>query len=365
MIPFLDLRNLNLEHEQNFKQRFASILDTGWYIMGEELTAFEKEFAAYCQTGHCIGVANGLDALFIALKMLGIGKGDEVLVPSNTYIATWLAVNMAGATPVPVEPRLSTYNINPALLEEKITARTKAIMPVHLYGQPCEMEAILKIAQKHNLYVVEDNAQAQGATFNGKVTGSFGIINGTSFYPGKNLGALGDGGAITTGNSELAQKTAAFRNYGSHKKYYNEVRGINSRLDEMQAAFLRIKLAKLNEDNTKRRKVAAMYHHLLKGVGDVVLPDSAEGAVPVYHLYVIRTQKRDALADYLKQHEVGTVVHYPVPPHLQGAYTEMKFKKGDFPIAEEIAETCLSIPMWPGITPQQIETVAEKIKSFF
>ncbi len=364
-VPFLDLKKINGRYQREFSQALDKAITSGWFIMGEELSAFEKEFAAYCQTGHCIGVANGLDALFISLKMLGIGKGDEVIVPSNTYIATWLAVNMTGATPVPVEPRADTYNINPELVEQKITKHTKAIMPVHLYGQACEMEAIMKIAKAHNLYVVEDNAQSQGATWGGKVTGSFGDINGTSFYPGKNLGALGDGGAITTGTKELAERTAAYRNYGSQKKYYNEVQGINSRLDDLQAAFLRIKLRALSADNEKRQAIATRYNELLEGVGDLICPKVATGATHVYHLYVIRTNKRDALAEHLKKHDIGCLVHYPVPPHLQQAYADMNFKKGDFPISETIAETCLSLPLWPDMTDAETEAVAAAVKSFY
>jgi dTDP-4-amino-4,6-dideoxygalactose transaminase len=364
-VPFLDLKNVNARYRKEFSAVLDVIIDKGWFVMGQEVAEFEKEFAAYCQSDYCVGVANGLDALFVSLKMLGIGKGDEVIVPSNTYIASWLAVSMTGATPVPVEPRIETYNINPDLISAKISNRTKAIMPVHLYGQPCEMDAILKIAKDFGVNVVEDNAQAQGATYNGKTTGSFGIINGTSFYPGKNLGALGDGGAITTSDKTLAERAAAYRNYGSEKKYYNKVQGINSRLDEMQAAFLRIKLKHLNEDNTKRRLIADKYTALLKGVGDVILPQVAKGAEAVYHLYVLRTQKRDSLAEYLNSNGIGTIVHYPVPPHLQQAYSDMNFKKGDLPLSEEIAKTCISLPIWPDMSEAQVALVVEQIKAFY
>ncbi len=365
MIPFVDLKSVNLKYETELTDAFSKMLHSGWFITGDELAGFEKEFAAYCQTAHCVGVANGLDALFIALKMLGVGEGDEVIVPANTYIATWLAVNMTGAVPVPVEPDEETYNINPRLIEQKITRRTKAIMPVHLYGQACEMDSIMNIAKAHNLFVVEDNAQAQGATWNGQITGSFGHINGTSFYPGKNLGALGDGGAITTGDAELAAKTAAYRNYGSQKKYYNEVKGINSRLDEMQAAFLRIKLRDLSASNEQRVFIAAQYTAQLEGVGDIILPKVATGATHVYHLYVVRTHRRDALIEHLKKHDIAVVVHYPVPPHLQRAYENMKFKKGDFPVSEAIAETCISLPLWPGMSHAQIDTVCNVIQAFY
>ena len=365
MIQFLDIKAVNARFKDEFFTAFSDVLDKGWYVLGDYVNSFEKEYGAYTGCRHCIGVANGLDALFISLKVLGIGKGDEVILPSNTYIASWLAVTMTGATPVPVEPRIETFNINPESIAEKITANTKAVMPVHLYGQSCEMDAILKITKAQNIYVVEDNAQSQGAKYNGTTTGSFGIMNGTSFYPGKNLGALGDGGAITTNCDELARQASVYRNYGSSKKYYNEVHGINSRLDELQAAFLLIKLKRLEEDNSARRKIADLYHQHLKDVGDIQLPSVANGAEPVYHLYVIRTSERDALAEHLKKQNIGTMVHYPVPPHLQKAYQEMNFKKGDFPIAEKIADTCLSLPMWPGMSQIQIETVTHQIKSFY
>ncbi len=365
MIPFLDLQKINMQYESEFKEAFANVLKSGWFILGKQVDDFERAYARFNSVSDCIGVANGLDALVLCLKALGIGEGDEVIVPSNTYIASWLAVSYVGATPVPVEPRPDTYNIDPSLIEKKISSRTKAIMPVHLYGQAAEMKEIISLAKKHSLFVVEDNAQAQGALCNEVLTGSWGHINGTSFYPGKNLGALGDAGAITTNDPALARKVRSLRNYGSQKKYYNEVKGVNSRLDELQAAFLSVKLKSLAEQNIHRQALAAAYDTSLKGIGDIVLPKTAEGCTAVYHLYVIRTKHRDALQAHLAAAGIGTVIHYPVPPHLQEAYADLKYKKGDFPLAEEIAETCLSLPLYPGMQQHQIEQVAHTINSFF
>lgn len=356
---------MNEEIKAELLPSFENFIDKGWYILGDQVKQFEHDYANYCTTKYAVGLANGLDALIIALKTLNIGVGDEVIVPSNTYIASWLAVSYVGATPVPVEPRFETYNINPDLIEAAITPKTKAIMPVHLYGQCCEMDAIMHIAQKHNLFVVEDNAQSQGATFNGKVTGSFGHINGTSFYPGKNLGAYGDAGAITTNDEQLYKRSNVIRNYGSQKKYYNEIKGINSRLDELQAGFLSIKLKHLTKWSEQRNRIAALYNQQLSGVGDVVTPVLANGATSVYHLYVIRTNKRDALQQYLNENGVGTLIHYPLPPHLQEAYQELGYKKGDFPLAETIADTCISLPMFPGLTDEQVKQVCDTIKQFY
>ena len=365
MIKFLDLQKINSHFEEEFQAAFSSVLQSGWFILGNSVKNFEEEFAAYCSAKYCIGVANGLDALILSLKALGIGSGDEVIVPSNTYIASWLAVSYVGAIPVPVEPAAATYNINPALIEARITQATKAIMPVHLYGQICEMDKISAIAKKNNLYVVEDNAQAQGSMCDGIVAGSWGDVNGTSFYPGKNLGALGDGGAVTTNNEVIAKRIKILRNYGSEKKYFNETKGINSRLDELQAAFLSVKLKALDADNKKRQEAAALYDEHLAGVGDLVLPKTAANCTSVYHLYVIRTNRRDELQEHLTKAGIGTVIHYPMPPHLQKAYRELNFKKGDFPIAEKIADTCISLPMSPLITETEVCFIAESIKSFF
>ena len=356
---------MNEEIKAELLPSFENFIDKGWYVLGDQVKQFEKDYADFCTTKHTVGVANGLDALIIALKTLNIGPSDEVIVPSNTYIASWLAVSYVGATPIPVEPRIDTYNINPNLIEAAITSKTKAIMPVHLYGQCCEMEAIMNIALKHNLFVVEDNAQSQGATYNGQITGSFGHINGTSFYPGKNLGAYGDAGAITTNDEHLYHRANVIRNYGSQKKYYNEIKGINSRLDELQAGFLSIKLKHLNKWSKQRNHIASLYNQMLHGVGDVITPELAKGATSVYHLYVIRTNKRDELQQYLNTHEVGTLIHYPLPPHLQEAYQELGYQKGDFPLAETIADTCLSLPLFPGLTDEQVEQVCNTIKQFY
>lgn len=364
-IPFLSFHAQNALIKDQTLKAVEAVFDSQWYVLGKAVTEFEQAYASFNQVQHSIGVANGLDALHIALKALGLSEGDEVIVPSNTYIATWLAVSFVGATPVPVEPDLHTYNISPANIEKAITARTKAIMPVHLYGQACEMDAIMALAQKYNLFVVEDNAQAQGATYNGKMTGSFGDINGTSFYPGKNLGALGDAGAITTSNADLAKKAQVIRNYGSQKKYYNEVIGINSRLDELQAAVLSVKLPHLMQWTEERIKIAEQYNQQLHGVGDLVLPVVAPNASHVYHLYVVRTEKREQLQQHLTNAGIGSLIHYPVPPHLQQAYTSLNYKKGDFPIAEEIAETCLSLPLWPGMTTEEVTSVCNTIKTFY
>jgi dTDP-4-amino-4,6-dideoxygalactose transaminase len=365
MIPYLDLKYINLTHQEELKNAFNNVLESGWYIMGKNLEQFEQNYAHFNQTKHCVGLANGLDALILSLKALEIGVGDEVIVPSNTYIATWLAVSYVGATPIPVEPKWETSNINTELIEEKINSNTKAILPVNLYGQVAEMDKIMAIANQHKLKVIEDNAQAQGALCNGKLSGSFGHINATSFYPGKNLGALGDAGAITTDSEELANAIKVLRNYGSQKKYYNEVKGVNSRLDELQAALLDVKLKYLQSETQERQRLALIYDEQLKGIENLTLPQNAEGCNSVYHIYQVRTSKRDALQKYLTEQGVGTVIHYPVPPHLQEAYKELNFKQGDFPIAEKIAQETLSIPLYPGMPKEHQEIVIEKIKRVF
>ncbi|AHJ96404.1 DegT/DnrJ/EryC1/StrS family aminotransferase [Hymenobacter swuensis] len=364
-IPFLSFSSQHHPIREEVLAAIARVYDSQWYVLGQSVTDFEAAYAAFNQVENCIGVANGLDALHLSLIALNIGPGDEVIVPSNTYIATWLAVSFVGATPVPVEPNAATYNLDPALIEAAITPRTKAIMPVHLYGQACEMTAIMDIARRHNLVVVEDNAQAQGATADGGVTGSFGNANGTSFYPGKNLGALGDGGAITTNDAEVAQRLRSLRNYGSQKKYYNEVIGYNSRLDELQAAVLSVKLPYLPDWTAQRQQVAARYTELLAGVEGLQLPIVAAGSTHVYHLYVVRTARRDALQQHLTAQGIGTLIHYPVPPHLQQAYAHLQMTAGQYPIAEELAATSLSLPMWPGMTEEHVLVVAEAVRSFF
>ena len=364
-IPFLNFEPMHKLIRSEIMQSFQDVYDANWFVMGKKLEAFEKEYAAFNDTKFSIGVSNGLDALHLALKALNVTKGDEVIVPSNTYIATALAASYVGATPVFVEPDQNTYNINPANIEAAITSKTKVIMPVHLYGQACDMDAIMTIAKKHNLFVVEDNAQAHGATFNGKITGSFGNANGTSFYPGKNLGALGDAGAVTTNDETIAKKIAMLRNYGSEKKYHNEEIGFNMRLDEVQAGFLSVKLKHLNEWTKQRKEIAKQYNEALKNVGDLVLPSVHANATHVYHLYVIKTKNRDGLQKHLSENGIGTLIHYPIPPHLQKAYQSLGLKKGSFPIAEELADNCLSLPIWPGMTLDQVNTVAENIKKAF
>jgi len=364
-IPFLAFNRLHDPIREELMSVFEKELVKNWYILGSSLREFEVSFAEYLGTAHSIGVSNGLDALFLSLKVLGIGLGDEVIVPSNTYIASVLAVSHVGATPVFVEPDVRTYNIDPKRIEAVITERTRAIMPVHLYGQPCDMGRIMNIAEKHGLYVVEDNAQAHGSTWKGKRTGTFGHCNGTSFYPGKNLGALGDGGAVTTNSGELAEKIRVLRNYGSQKKYYNEVIGYNMRLDELQAAFLSVKLKYLDQWTETRRKIAAMYHERLQGVGDLILPETHPDAEHVWHLYVVRTRHRDALQQHLKEKGIGSLIHYPVPPHLQKAYAHLGYRRGDFPIAEEIADTCLSLPLWVGMGEGEVDVVSSQVKVFF
>lgn len=365
MIPFLSFDYQDKLYREQLIAAMTKVLDSKWYIMGNELLAFEKEYAELHHTQYSLGVANGLDALIISLHSLGVKSGDEVIVPSNTYIASWLAVSAVGATPIPVEPDEHTYNINAALIEEKITSNTKAILPVHLYGQPCDMTAIMEIATKYNLAVVEDNAQAHLATWNNKITGSFGDINATSFYPGKNLGALGDGGGITTDSEALYIKAKSYRNYGSEKKYYNEIKGINSRLDELHAAVLRVKLPYLHELTKSRQDIAKKYDQYLANCSNIKIPSIAKNATHVYHLYVIMCDKRDELQSYLQAQGIGTLIHYPIPPHLQLAYKELNYKEEDFPIAEKIAKTCLSLPNYPGISDAQIEEVSNAILKFY
>ncbi|TXJ24994.1 MAG: DegT/DnrJ/EryC1/StrS family aminotransferase [Chitinophagaceae bacterium] len=364
-IPFLSFEDINNTVRNEITIAFEKVFESKWYVLGEKVEQFEKEYASFNGVNHCVGLSNGLDALYLALKALGVGEGDEVIVPSNTYIATLLAVSYVGAKPVLVEPNPITCNIDPSLIEEAITSSTKAIMPVHLYGQCCEMDAIMNIARKHKLFVVEDNAQSQGASFNGRLAGSFGDINGTSFYPGKNLGALGDAGGATTDFAHWAERLRVLRNYGSQKKYYNEVIGHNMRLDELQAAFLSVKLKYLANWTAKRQDIAGWYDETLKDISQMKLPVVAKGATHVYHLYVVRTESRDQLQQYLAEKEIGSLIHYPVPPHLQQAYANLGLKKGDLPIAEDLANTCLSLPLWPGMTQSQVAFVGDTIKDFF
>jgi dTDP-4-amino-4,6-dideoxygalactose transaminase len=363
-VPFLSFSPQHVPIRAEMLTAMAEVYDKQWYVLGEQVQAFEAEYSVFNQVEHTVGVANGLDALHLALEVLGVQPGDEVIVPSNTYIATWLAVSFLGGVPVPVEPNPHTYNLDPAHIEAAITPRTKGIMPVHLYGQACEMGPIMELATRYGLWVVEDNAQAQGAAWHGQPVGSFGQANGTSFYPGKNLGALGDAGAITTNDTGLAAKLRTLRNYGSQKKYYNEVIGHNSRLDELQAAVLRVKLRYLPDWTQQRQQVAQLYNSHLAGIGDLQLPVVADGATHVYHLYVVRTAYRDALQQHLTEQGIGTLIHYPVPPHLQQAYAHLGIKAGAFPIAEELADTCLSLPMWPGMGEADVLAVVEAVRCF-
>lgn len=364
MIPFLDLKSVNLNHAAELTSAFNRVLNSGWFVLGQEVKSFEQEFAAYCQTKHAVGVSNGLDALHMILRALDIGEGDEVIVPSNTYIATWLAVTYAGAKPIPVEPITSTFNIDPLLIEAVITAKTKAIMVVHLYGQTADMDSIMLIAEKYGLKVIEDAAQAQGAIYKGRKAGSLGHAAGFSFYPGKNLGALGDAGAVTTNDADLAEKVRVLINYGSRVKYHNETKGFNCRLDELQAAFLRVKLKYLDAENEMRREVVKQYNEMLSKL-PLVLPMVAAENIPVWHLYVVRTNQRKQLQDALESNGIGSLIHYPVPPHLQPAYADLEFKEGAFPISEAMHREVLSLPMWPGLSEQKVARVVGAIQSVF
>lgn len=360
-IPFLDLGTIHREVRGELEAALRRVLDSNWYILGEEVAAFEREFAAYCGVSHCVGVGNGLEALHLILRAYGIGPGDEVIVPSNTYIATWLAVSYAGARPVPVEPVEGTYNLDPGRIEAAITPRTSAILPVHLYGQPADMDAIQRIAGRYKLLVVEDAAQAHGALYRGRRTGSLGDSAGFSFYPGKNLGAMGDGGAVTTNDARIAEKVRSLRNYGSAVKYHNPVKGFNSRLDEIQAALLRVKLRELDRWNENRRAIAAAYIAGLDGSG-LGLPVVPAWATPAWHLFVVRSPSRQEIMARLEAAGVGSMIHYPVPPHLQPAYAELGLRDGDLPIAERVHREVLSLPIYPGLGPSQIERVVSILR---
>jgi len=343
---------------------YLRVMDSGWYILGGEVEAFEQEFAAYTGSKHCIGVGNGLEALQLILMGYEIGAGDEVVVPANTYIASWLAVSYTGARPVPVEPDPGTYNIDPRLIEQALTPRTKAIMPVHLYGQPVEMEILWQVAEKHRLTIIEDAAQTHGGWYRDRKAGNLGDAAGFSFYPSKNLGAFGDAGAVVTNNDELADKVRVLRNYGSRTKYYNEVKGHNSRLDPLQAAFLRVKLKHLDDWNKRRDRIAKHYLDNLRLIPDLGLPHVPSDVLPVWHLFVVSHPERDRLQAYLSDQGIGTMIHYPVPPHLSEAYREMGYQGGDFPITERMADTFLSIPLGPHLSMDDADYVIEKIQEF-
>lgn len=363
-VPFLDLNAVYVGLKSELDAAYHRVMESGWYILGQEVEAFEAEFASYCGSRYCITLGNGLDALHLILKAMGIENGDEVIVPANTFIATWLAVSYAGAIPVPVEPDVRTYNIDPDRIESAVTQKTKAIIPVHLYGQPADMDSIGTIAKKYNLRVIEDAAQAQGSLYKGRMSGNLGYAAGFSFYPGKNLGALGDAGAVTTNDEVLAQRIRMLRNYGSKVKYYNEVKGYNSRLDEMQAAFLRVKLKYLDEWNKRRSEIASLYLSSLSGLPDLTLPAVPDWASPIWHVFPIRHSRRDDFQRYLKGCGIDTLIHYPVPPHLSEAYSDLSISKGSLPVAEEIASTELSLPIGPHLSLDEAGYVVNMIREY-
>jgi len=360
-VPFLDLKPAYAASRAAIDAAMARVADSGWYLLGKELAEFEAAYARFCAVPHCVGVANGLDALHLGLRALGVGQGDEVIVPSNTYIATWLAVSQCGATPVPVECDAATYNIDPALIEAAITPRTKAVLPVHLYGQPADMDPINAIAARRGLAVLDDCAQAHAASYRGRPVGCLAALSAWSFYPGKNLGAFGDGGGITTADSALDQKLRVLRNYGSGKKYHFEVKGINSRLDEIQAAILGAKLAALHAATAERRSIAAQLLSELRGT-PLVLPHVPDWATPAWHLFVVRHEARDRLQAALAERGIATMIHYPVPPHLQPAYSELGYAAGDLPISERLHREVLSLPLWPGMSQAQIDAVIQALR---
>lgn len=362
-VPFVSFLPMEKELDQELRNAFERVYSRSWYILGEEDKAFEQAFASYLGVNNCVGVGNGLDALVLALRALKIGPGNEVIVPSNTYIASVLAISYAGATPVLVEPDIDTFNIDPHLIESAITGKTKAIMPVHLYGQACDMDPVMKIADKYGLFVIEDCAQAHGATYKGKKVGTFGNAAGFSFYPGKNLGALGDSGAVVTDNDELASEIRALSNYGSDYKYHHILKGVNSRMDEMQAAFLSAKLPHLDRMNQERRRIADMYSSKINNP-KVVLPAVNSECVPVWHIYGVRCEERDALENFLKERGIGTNKHYPTPIHLQEAYKDLAIPEGALPIAEKISKTELSLPIYYGMTDEEIQYVIDSVNEF-
>lgn len=363
-VPILDLKPAYEELRAELDAAYHRVMESGWVLLGKELEAFEAEYAASIGVKHCIGVANGLEAMQLVLMAWGIGRGDEVIVPSHGYIATWLAVTHAGATPIPCEPDPRTYNLDAERLEAAITPRTKAILPIHLYGQTADMDAINDVARRHGIRVLEDAAQSHGARCRDREAGALGDAAGISFYPSKNLGALADAGGVTTNDDRLADKVRHLRNYGSRVRYHHEFPGLNSRLSELQAAFLRVKLPRLAEWNGRRVKLAARYLEQLKGVGDLVLPEVPEWSSPVWHLFVIRTTQRDALQKHLHGRGVGTQIHYPIPPHLSGAYAQAGWKRGDFPLAERYANEVLSLPIGPHVSADQVDHVCGAVREF-
>lgn len=363
-VPFLSVIDSYKELQEELDQAINRVMNSGAYIESEETQAFEEEFATYCGAKYCIGVGNGLDALHLILKAYKIGKGDEVIVPANTFIATWLAVTYSGAVPVPVEPDPLTYNINPDLIKKAITPRTRAIIPVHLYGQPADMNEITHIAQEYQIKIIEDSAQAHGAKYAGKRAGNLGDAAGFSFYPAKNLGAFGDAGAVVTNDQDLAEAVRKLKNYGAREKYNHQLKGINSRLDPLQATMLRVKLKYLDEWNQRRSKIAGYYIQALSSIPDLVLPHVLETAVPVWHLFVIRHPERAKLKNFLLDNGVNAQIHYPIPPHLSEAYHDLEYHKGKFPLSEKLSDTVLSLPMGPHLSMEQAKHVVETIKGF-
>ena len=361
MVKFLDLYKINEQYRTEIEERIKQVLDSGWYIMGKQDEIFENNFADYCGTKHCIGCANGLDALNLIIRGYGFGHGDEIIAPANTYIASILAISQNDCTPVLVEPSINTYNIDPDLIEEKITDKTKAIMVVHLYGQAVQMKKIWEIAQKYNLKIIEDSAQGHGAIYEGRRTGNLGDASGFSFYPGKNLGCLGDGGCITTNDDDLAQKLRALKNYGSHKKYCNLYKGINSRLDEIQAGILDTKLKYLDKDNEKRRIVAKYYLDNIKNEL-IILPQIYNEKAHVWHVFAVRTKNRDKFQEYLKENDIQTIIHYPTPPHKQEAYRELN--NLSYPITEEIHKTIISLPISPVMSKEEMQKVVNVVNNY-
>jgi len=362
-IPFLDMKSPYDELKSGLDAAYERVMRSGWFVLGQEVEAFEAEYAAFCGVKHCVGLGNGLEALELVLRGWDIGAGDEVIVPSNTYIATWLAVTAAGAKVVPVEPTPAGPNIDPERIAAAITPRTKAIMPVHLYGEPADIDAIMAVATSHGIKVVEDVAQAQGSKVRGRRAGALGHAGAHSFFPTKNIGAAGDGGAVTTDDGKLADRLRVLRNYGSRVKYVNIERGFNSRLDELQAALLRVKLPKLDEWNDRRRRLAARYHDKLAGIAGLGLPRAPQWAEPVWHLYVVRTERRSELIAALDKAGIGSLIHYPIPPHLQAAYADLGLPKGSFPLAEKLAETVLSLPMGAHMPESAVDEVAAVVRS--
>lgn len=359
-VPFLDLKAAYLELKDSIDAGVARVLSSGHYILGPEVEAFEAEFARYCGTSECVGLANGLDALILSLRALDVGPGDEVIVPSNTYIATWLAVSSVGATPVPVEPDPATHNIDASRIAPAISPRTKAIIPVHLYGQPADLDGVLAVARARGIAVIEDAAQAHGARYKGTRIGAHGDLVCWSFYPGKNLGALGDAGAVTTNRADLADRLRMLRNYGSQQKYHNEVKGVNSRLDPVQAAVLRVKLAHLDAWTRRRQDRARAYLAAFEGTS-LINPAVLSGTEPVWHLFVVRATDRDRLQARLAEKSIGTLVHYPVAPHMQPAYADLRLSPADLPIARKLADEVLSLPMGPHLSPEMQDTVIEAV----